>query len=94
MRTPGLSPLALKAPLDGRFCLLAQPGANGDMLGARVEALLAAWPEAWEIRAVIGPDRIALSVPGRRMECAQELDAVIELGKALLKRFTPDAKRL
>ena len=90
----GLSPLALKPPLDGRFHLLAQPGAAGDLLGARVEALLAAWPEAWELRAVIGPGRIALNVPLRRMECAEELDAVIELGNALLERFTPDAKRL
>lgn len=89
----GLFPLALKPPLDGRFCLMAQPGTSEDVLGARVEALLAVWPEAWEIRAVIGPDRIALSVPERRMECAQDLDAVIELGKALLERFTPEAKR-
>ena len=83
----GLEPVSLKPPLDGRFLLLAPPGAEC-ALGEPVEQLLVSWPRGRHLQGKVGPDRIRLTVPGLRMDNPQDLDTVIQLGTELMERFS------
>jgi len=84
-----LAPLPLKAPLDRRFVLLAQPDAKPDVLGDRAEGLLAAWPDGWELHGKTDREGISLYIPGKRLDNPRDLDVIIDLGQALLEHLTP-----
>lgn len=86
----GLAPFPLRAPLDARFLLMAPPEAPAGVLGERVERLMESWPQRWSLAVKVGPDGIGIEIPGKRMDCAEDLDAVLALGRALLERFRTD----
>lgn len=76
--------IALDAPLQARFILLAAQPPVCSKAGQKLGPLLTDWQENWPLRAVLGAHAAQVTLPGLRLRQPQELDRLIRLGQGLL----------